>query len=63
MLTQFASCKGGRTSYQATQGRPETLRYTTPIFEAVDARFALRPPLYTVVGHVAHAADSTDWFH
>ena len=35
---------------------------TLSIFEPDDAGFAPYPELYTVAGHVAHAADSIDWF-
>lgn len=35
---------------------------TLSIFEPEDAGYALTPELYTVAGHVAHAADSVDWF-
>ncbi len=32
------------------------------IFEEDDAGFAPQPELYTVAGHIAHAADSVEWF-
>lgn len=35
---------------------------TLSIFESGDATFAPNPELYTVAGHVAHAAGSVDWF-
>ncbi len=35
---------------------------TLSIFEPGDAGFAPDPELYTVAGHVAHAASSVDWF-
>ncbi len=35
---------------------------TASIFEPGDAAFAPDPELYTVAGHIAHAADSVDWF-
>jgi len=35
---------------------------TVSIFEPDDAGFAPYPELYTVAGHIAHAADSIDWF-
>lgn len=35
---------------------------TLSVFEADDAGFAPSPELYTVAGHVAHAAGSVDWF-
>ena len=35
---------------------------TLSIFEPEDAGFAPFPVLYTVAGHVAHTADSIDWF-
>lgn len=42
-----------------------TRRYfntTTSVFEPGDAGFAPEPELYTVAGHIAHTADSVDWF-
>jgi uncharacterized damage-inducible protein DinB len=35
---------------------------TISIFDAGDATFAPQPDLYTVAGHIAHVADSVDWF-
>ncbi len=35
---------------------------TVSIFVPEDGGFAPYPELYTVAGHVAHAADSIDWF-
>ena len=35
---------------------------TQSIFEEADAGFAPEPDLYTVAGHIAHAADTVDWF-
>ena len=35
---------------------------TVSVFEPDDAGFAPYPELYTVAGHIAHAADSIDWF-
>jgi len=37
-------------------------RSTISIFEEEDAGFAPQPELYTVAGHIAHAADSVEWF-
>ena len=37
-------------------------RSAISVFEEGDAGFAPRPELYTVAGHVAHAADSVEWF-
>ena len=37
-------------------------RATASIFEPGEAGFAPDPELYTVAGHIAHAADSVDWF-
>ena len=37
-------------------------RTTISIFAAEDAGFAPQPELYTVAGHIAHAADSVEWF-
>jgi uncharacterized damage-inducible protein DinB len=38
------------------------LETTLSVFEPADAGFAPSPELYTVAGHVGHAADSVDWF-
>ena len=38
------------------------MKSTVSIFEEDDAGFAPQPELYTVAGHIAHAADSVDWF-
>jgi hypothetical protein len=35
---------------------------TLSVFATEDEGFALAPELYSVAGHVAHAADSIDWF-
>ena len=35
---------------------------TASTFTEEDSGFAPQPELYTVAGHVAHAADSVDWF-
>ena len=35
---------------------------TLSAFEPGDATYAPNPDLYTVAGHVAHAADTVDWF-
>ena len=37
-------------------------KMTTSVFEPADATFAPNPDLYTVAGHIAHTADSVDWF-
>jgi uncharacterized damage-inducible protein DinB len=37
-------------------------RTTTSVFDSADAGFAPDPALYSVAGHIAHAADSIDWF-
>lgn len=37
-------------------------RKTVSVFEEEDAGFAPQPELYTVAGHIAHAADSVEWF-
>lgn len=38
------------------------MKSTISIFDEDDAGFAPQPELYTVAGHVAHAADSVEWF-
>ena len=38
------------------------IRSMISIFEEEDAGFAPQPELYTVAGHIAHAADSVEWF-
>lgn len=35
---------------------------TLAVFEEEDSGFAPQPELYSVSGHVAHAADSVEWF-
>ena len=35
---------------------------TASTFAEADSEFAPQPELFTVAGHVAHAADSVDWF-
>ncbi len=35
---------------------------TTSVFDESDAAFAPDESLYTVAGHIAHAADSIEWF-
>ena len=53
------------TSAQLVRELESTLRFfktTLSIFESSDAGFSPDPELYTVAGHVAHAADSVDWF-
>lgn len=40
----------------------DRLRKTLSVFDEEDSAFAPDPPLFTVAGHVAHAADSVDWF-
>lgn len=35
---------------------------TTSVFERDDAGFTPDPELYTVAGHIAHAADAIEWF-
>ncbi len=38
------------------------IRSMISIFEEEDAGFAPQPELYTVAGHIGHAADSVEWF-
>ena len=38
------------------------IRKMISIFGEEDAGFAPQPELYTVAGHIAHAADSVEWF-
>ena len=38
------------------------MKTTVSIFDEGDSEFAPQPELYTVAGHIAHAADSVDWF-
>lgn len=35
---------------------------TISVFESADAGFAPQPEMYSVAGHIAHAADSVEWF-
>jgi uncharacterized damage-inducible protein DinB len=37
-------------------------RRTLSVFDGADARFAPLSGLFSVAGHVAHAADTVDWF-
>jgi uncharacterized damage-inducible protein DinB len=47
------------TELEATR---KYFKTTLAVFDSHDAGFAPAPELYTVAGHVAHAADSIDWF-
>jgi uncharacterized damage-inducible protein DinB len=47
---------------QDLAGTHRFFKTTLSCFEAKDATFAPSDELYTVAGHVAHAADSVDWF-
>ncbi len=38
------------------------MKTTISVFDEDDSGFAPQPELYTVAGHIAHAADSVDWF-
>lgn len=38
------------------------MKTTVSAFDEGDSGFAPQPELYTVAGHIAHAADSVDWF-
>lgn len=38
------------------------MKTTASAFNEDDSGFAPQPELYTVAGHIAHAADSVDWF-
>jgi uncharacterized damage-inducible protein DinB len=44
------------------KGTQKFFKTTLSVFEPEDAGFAPSPEVYTVAGHVAHAADSVDWF-
>jgi len=44
------------------QSAQKLFKTTISIFEPADAGFAPAPDLYTVAGHIAHTADSVDWF-
>ena len=35
---------------------------TLSVFDEADAGYAPKPELYTVAGHVAHVADTAEWF-
>jgi len=42
-----------------------TLRFfntTISVFEEPDSGYAAQPEMFTVAGHVAHTADTVDWF-
>ena len=47
---------------QELESTQKFFRTTLSVFEEEDSGFAPFPELYTVAGHVAHAADSIDWF-
>ena len=38
------------------------IKATLEVFDESDSGFTPQPELYTVAGHVAHTADSIDWF-
>lgn len=46
----------------ALENSLEYLRTTLSVFDEEDAGFAPRPEMFTVAAHVAHAADTVDWF-
>jgi uncharacterized damage-inducible protein DinB len=47
---------------QQLESTQKFFKTTLSIFVPEDGGFAPYPELYTVAGHVAHAADSIDWF-
>ena len=51
--TGFAAQLGSSLKY---------MKATVSTFDDDDAGFAPQPELYTVAGHIAHAADSVEWF-
>lgn len=44
------------------EGCQKRFKTTVSIFEEADASFSPNPDLYSVAGHIAHTADSVDWF-
>jgi uncharacterized damage-inducible protein DinB len=47
---------------QQLESTQKFFKTTLSVFVPEDGGFAPYPELYTVAGHVAHAADSIDWF-
>ncbi len=47
---------------QQLESTQKFFKTTLSVFVQEDGGFAPYPELYTVAGHVAHAADSIDWF-
>ena len=47
---------------QELESTRKFFKTTLSVFEETDSGFAPFPVLYTVAGHVAHSADSIDWF-
>ena len=47
---------------QQLESTQKFFKTTLSVFAPEDGGFAPYPELYTVAGHVAHAADSIDWF-
>lgn len=52
----------GRRLVKQLEGARKLFGTTTSVFDSADAGFAPEPVLYSVAGHIAHAADSIDWF-
>ncbi len=44
------------------EGSRKLFRTTVSVFDSADAGFAPEPVLYSVAGHIAHAADTIEWF-
>jgi hypothetical protein len=55
----MAVSEGSVKELESTQ---KFFKTTLSVFTPEDEAFAPFPELYTVAGHVAHAADSVDWF-
>jgi len=44
------------------EGTLKFFNTTVSVFEESDAGYSPQPELYTVAGHIAHVADTVDWF-
>jgi uncharacterized damage-inducible protein DinB len=52
----------GQRLIKQLEGARKLFGTTISVFDPTDAGFAPEPVLYSVAGHIAHAADSIDWF-
>ena len=52
----------GQGYVQELQNALKFFNASTSVFDENDLSYAPQPELYTVAGHVAHTADTVDWF-